>query len=169
MRLGRFYGTRGLRSERFLAGSNTRYAYGTRVSGARGMGVPQGVRGRRRVRPDSLGPVGARRRWWGRGTPRAVRLPPRPANACPCWNRGIVGAVLTGVFAREAIGGTAGALEGNVGQVWTQVYGIFATIIWCAVATFVILLVIRIVMGLRVSEAVEVEGLDYGQHGEVVQ
>jgi Amt family ammonium transporter len=82
---------------------------------------------------------------------------------------GIVGAVLTGVFAKEAIGGTAGALEGNVGQVWTQVYGVLATIAWCAVATFVILLVIRIVMGLRVSEAVEVEGLDAGLHGETVQ
>src|SRR5690606_28069563 len=73
---------------------------------------------------------------------------------------GIVGAVLTGVFAREAIGGTAGAIEGNVAQVWTQIYGVLATIIWCALATFVILLIIKIFMGLRVSEAEEVEGLD---------
>jgi Amt family ammonium transporter len=82
---------------------------------------------------------------------------------------GIVGAILTGVFAREAIGGTPGALEGNVAQVWTQVYGVLATIIWCAVATFVILMVIKVVMGLRVTEAEELEGLDINQHGEVVQ
>jgi Amt family ammonium transporter len=82
---------------------------------------------------------------------------------------GIVGAVLTGVFAREAIGGTAGAIEGNIGQVWTQIYGVLATIIWCAVATFVILIIIKIFMGLRVSESEEVEGLDINLHGEVVQ
>ncbi len=82
---------------------------------------------------------------------------------------GIVGAVLTGVFAREAIGGTAGAIEGNVGQIWTQIYGVLATVVWCAVATFVILIVIKLVMGLRVSEAEELEGLDINQHGEVVQ
>lgn len=82
---------------------------------------------------------------------------------------GIVGAILTGVFAAEAIGGTAGLLEGNPGQVWTQVYGVLATIAWCAVATFVILLVIKLVMGLRVSESIEVEGLDAGLHGETVQ
>lgn len=82
---------------------------------------------------------------------------------------GIVGAVLTGVFAREAIGGTAGAIEGNIGQVWTQIYGVLATIVWCAVATFVILIIIKIFMGLRVSESEEVEGLDINLHGEVVQ
>jgi Amt family ammonium transporter len=82
---------------------------------------------------------------------------------------GIVGAVLTGVFAKEAIGGTAGLLEGNAAQVGIQVYGVLATIVWCAVATFVILLVIKIIFGLRVSEAVETEGLDVGLHGETVQ
>ena len=49
---------------------------------------------------------------------------------------GILGAILTGVFAVEAIGGAKGLLEGNPGQVWTQIYGIAATIVWCAVATF---------------------------------
>lgn len=82
---------------------------------------------------------------------------------------GIIGAVLTGVFARAAIGGTAGAIEGNVGQVWIQIYGVLATIVWCAVATFVILALIKMVMGLRVTEAEEVEGLDISLHGEVVQ
>jgi Amt family ammonium transporter len=81
---------------------------------------------------------------------------------------GIVGAILTGVFAKEAIGGTAGLLEGNAAQVGIQIYGVIATIVWCAVATFVILLLIKIVMGLRVPESVEVEGLDLGLHGETV-
>jgi len=82
---------------------------------------------------------------------------------------GIVGALLTGVFAVEAIGGTAGLLEGNGGQVLTQLWGIMATIVWCAIATFVILIVTNILVGVRVSQAVEVEGLDINLHGEVVQ
>ena len=81
---------------------------------------------------------------------------------------GIVGAILTGVFAVEAIGGTAGLLEGNVAQVWIQIYGILATIIWCALATFVILIVLKYTIGLRVPEPVEIEGLDVNLHGEVV-
>lgn len=82
---------------------------------------------------------------------------------------GAVGAILTGVFAVEAIGGTAGFLEGNFAQIFIQIEGIAATVIWSAVATFVILLIIRIVMGLRVTEEVEVEGLDINLHGEVVR
>jgi Amt family ammonium transporter len=82
---------------------------------------------------------------------------------------GIVGALLTGVFAVEAIGGTAGMLEGNAAQVLTQLWGIVATIVWCAIATFVILIITNILVGVRVSQPVEVEGLDINLHGEVVQ
>ena len=82
---------------------------------------------------------------------------------------GIVGAVLTGVFAVEAVGGTGGLLEGNAGQVMTQIEGIVATIAYCGIATFVILMVVKAVMGLRVDEAAEIEGLDINLHGEVVQ
>jgi Amt family ammonium transporter len=82
---------------------------------------------------------------------------------------GIIGAILTGVFAVEAIGGTAGLLEGNFAQVGIQVYGVLATIIWCAVATFVILLVLKVILGIRVTEAAEIEGLDVALHGESVQ
>jgi Amt family ammonium transporter len=81
---------------------------------------------------------------------------------------GIIGALLTGVFAVEAIGGKTGLLEGNAGQVLTQLYGITATIVWCAVASFVILIIVNILVGVRVSQAVEVEGLDINLHGEVV-
>ncbi len=82
---------------------------------------------------------------------------------------GIVGAILTGVFAVEAIGGTPGALEGNVGQIWIQIEGIVATIAWAAVATAVILLILKAVMGLRVEPDAEIEGLDLRLHGETVQ
>jgi ammonium transporter, Amt family len=81
---------------------------------------------------------------------------------------GIIGAILTGVFAVEAIGGKTGLLEGNAGQVFTQIYGIGATIVWCALATFVILIIVNILVGVRVSQAAEVEGLDINLHGEVV-
>jgi ammonium transporter, Amt family len=82
---------------------------------------------------------------------------------------GIIGALLTGVFALKEICGTSGALEGNPGQVLIQIEGIAATLIWTAVATFVILIVVNMVTGVRVSQAVEVEGLDINLHGEVVQ
>jgi Amt family ammonium transporter len=84
---------------------------------------------------------------------------------------GIVGAILTGVFADPSIGGeaAAGLLYGNPGQVWTQIEGIIATIVWCAVASAVILLVIKAIVGLRVDAETEVAGLDLNLHGEVVQ
>jgi Amt family ammonium transporter len=82
---------------------------------------------------------------------------------------GITGAILTGVFAVEAIGGTPGLLEGNAGQVLIQLEGIFATIVYCAIVTFILLKVVGAVMGLRVDEEEEVTGLDYSLHGETVQ
>ncbi|QCN95376.1 ammonium transporter [Azospirillum argentinense] len=81
---------------------------------------------------------------------------------------GIVGAILTGVFAQEAIGGTAGALEGNIGQIWTQVYGILATIAYTAIGSFILLKVVDVVIGLRVDEDVERDGLDLALHGESI-
>ncbi|MDA1089143.1 MAG: ammonium transporter [Proteobacteria bacterium] len=82
---------------------------------------------------------------------------------------GITGAILTGVFAVKAIGGTSGLLEGNAGQVLIQLEGIAATIVYCAIATYIILKVVGAVMGLRVDEETEVGGLDYNLHGETVQ
>ncbi len=83
---------------------------------------------------------------------------------------GFVGAILTGVFAVSAIGGDgkSGLIDGNPGQVLTQLIGCVATIVWCAVATFIILKIIDVIMGLRVPEEVEVEGLDINLHGETV-
>jgi Amt family ammonium transporter len=81
---------------------------------------------------------------------------------------GTVGALLTGVFAVEAIGGTKGLIEGNAAQVWTQLLGIAGTIAWCAVTSFVILKAIDAMIGLRVDEETEIGGLDINLHGETV-
>jgi Amt family ammonium transporter len=96
---------------------------------------------------------------------------------------GFLGAVLTGVFAKMAIANSEGAmaatlkdtpnatlglLEGNAGQVMVQLQGIGWTIAWAAVATFIILKAIDIVMGLRVDEDVERDGLDLALHGETI-
>jgi Amt family ammonium transporter len=81
---------------------------------------------------------------------------------------GITGALLTGVFAVKDIGGTSGLLEGNAGQVALQAQGVLFTIVWCGVVTFVLLKVIDLVIGLRVTPEQEAEGLDITLHGEVV-
>jgi ammonium transporter, Amt family len=82
---------------------------------------------------------------------------------------GIVGALLTGVFAVEQYGGTAGALEGNVGQFINQCIGVGTVFVYDAVASLIILSVVKVFVGLRVSEDTEREGLDLALHGEVVQ
>ena len=81
---------------------------------------------------------------------------------------GIIGAVLTGVFAAEAVGGTAGLIEGNAGQVGLQLSGIGVTIAYSAVATFILVKLVGAVMGLRVEEDEEREGLDTSLHGESI-
>uniref|UniRef100_UPI00258CA710 ammonium transporter n=1 Tax=Achromobacter sp. TaxID=134375 RepID=UPI00258CA710 len=81
---------------------------------------------------------------------------------------GILGALLTGVFAVKAIGGTAGVLEGNTMQLLIQAKGVAVTIGYDAVVTWVILKVVDMLLGLRVSEEQEREGLDISLHGEQV-
>jgi Amt family ammonium transporter len=82
---------------------------------------------------------------------------------------GIVGAILTGVFAAEAIGGAPGLLEGNPGQVMAQIYGVLATVVWSGVVSLIILKLIDATIGLRVREEVERDSLDLQLHGETVQ
>jgi Amt family ammonium transporter len=79
---------------------------------------------------------------------------------------GFVGAILTGVFAAQAVGGTAGALEGDVMLIWTQTWGALAAAAWCAVATFAIAWALERVIKLRAHEEDEVTGLDVALHGE---
>ena len=81
---------------------------------------------------------------------------------------GIAGALLTGIFAVEAVGGTPGLLEGNAGQIWLQIEGILATILWSGAATAIILYTLKATMGLRVETEAEIEGLDLALHGETV-
>ncbi|MHB8211272.1 MAG: ammonium transporter [Acidithiobacillus sp.] len=81
---------------------------------------------------------------------------------------GIIGALLTGVFAVKAIGGTAGVLEGNTGQLLIQATGVGVTIVYDAIVSFIILKAIDWTLGLRVKGEQEREGLDITQHGEQV-
>ena len=82
---------------------------------------------------------------------------------------GMLGAVLTGVFARASISGVesqAGAIDGNPHQILTQLIGMGWTIGWCAIGTLAILFIVDKLIGLRVSEEIEREGLDRALHGE---
>ena len=85
---------------------------------------------------------------------------------------GMAGAVLTGVFAAESLGGqgfgrTAAGLTHTMGsQVWAQIVGVLVTTIYCAVLSFVILKAIDAVIGLRVEEEEEDRGLDISLHNE---
>jgi Amt family ammonium transporter len=81
---------------------------------------------------------------------------------------GALGAILTGVFATTAVNFGSGAVDGNVAQIWVQVKGVAISAAYCAVATFVILKVIDVVIGLRVTKEVEVDGLDLNLHGETL-
>ncbi|MER8637319.1 MULTISPECIES: ammonium transporter [unclassified Mesorhizobium] len=76
---------------------------------------------------------------------------------------GIIGALLTGVLADPAINSL-----GSGASVGKQLYGIVFTILWTAIASFVILYIVKALVGLRPSTQEEVEGLDISQHGEVV-
>jgi ammonium transporter, Amt family len=81
---------------------------------------------------------------------------------------GIAGALLTGVFAVEAYGGTAGLLEGNPAQFLNQVYGVVIVFVYDAIVSLIILKIVDIFIGLRVTDEVEREGLDLALHGETV-
>ncbi|MEN7432900.1 ammonium transporter [Chromobacterium sp. TRC.1.1.SA] len=75
---------------------------------------------------------------------------------------GILGALLTGVFAVKDIGGADGSLA-------TQALGVGVTIAYCGIVTFILLKLVDIVLGLRVAEDGEREGLDLVLHGERVE
>jgi ammonium transporter, Amt family len=82
---------------------------------------------------------------------------------------GAAGAILTGVFAVNEYGGTPGLLEGNTMQVVYQAIGVLTVFVYDCVVTLIILKLVDIFIGLRVSEEVEREGLDLALHGETVQ
>jgi Amt family ammonium transporter len=87
---------------------------------------------------------------------------------------GIIGTILVGVFATRFIndvnkGQPVGLVDGNGGQILTQLYGVVAISVFCAVATWVVLKIVDALVGLRVSRDEETEGLDTALHGERVQ
>jgi Amt family ammonium transporter len=79
---------------------------------------------------------------------------------------GTWGALATGLFAKEAIGGASGLFYGQAGQLGIQAISVAATWIFCFLATVVILKAVDLLVGLRVSEEDEVRGLDISQHSE---
>ena len=86
---------------------------------------------------------------------------------------GALGAMLTGVFAKKAIN-AAGApnggwlYDGNGHQILIQFYDVAIVFLYCGIGTFVILKIIDIIIGIRVSRDAELEGLDISQHGESI-
>ena len=84
---------------------------------------------------------------------------------------GIVGALLTGVFSFAPLSATDASPDGSPGgmaQFILQCQGVGATILYSGVMTFVLLMVVKLVVGLRVNEEEEREGLDIVLHGEQV-
>ncbi|MDF2465946.1 MAG: amtB [Ramlibacter sp.] len=88
---------------------------------------------------------------------------------------GILGALLTGVFASPSLGGTGvydyvankvGESYSIGGQVWIQAQAVLTTIVWSAVVAFVAYKIVDLLIGLRVTEEEEREGLDISSHGE---
>jgi Amt family ammonium transporter len=88
---------------------------------------------------------------------------------------GIVGALLTGVFNNQALGGpglvgdwvTATVVSNAIGaQVWIQLKAVLLTVVWSGVVALVAFKIVDMVVGLRVSEEDEREGLDISAHGE---
>jgi Amt family ammonium transporter len=83
---------------------------------------------------------------------------------------GALGAMLTGAFASNAINsaGKGWLIDGNGHQMLVQFYDVGAVFLYCGIVTFIILKVIDMIVGLRVSPEVEVEGLDINLHGETI-
>lgn len=82
---------------------------------------------------------------------------------------GIVGSILTGVFATRYItgeGGVEGALYGDWHQLWVQVITTLVSIVFSAVITFILYKIVDSFIGIRVDRRVEEEGLDIYEHGE---
>ncbi len=80
---------------------------------------------------------------------------------------GVIGTLLTGVFAAVSLGGTGFPVQKTMlAQVGIQALGIVACAAWCALVTWVLLKVIKAVVGLRVGDEKETEGLDLAEHGE---
>ncbi len=82
---------------------------------------------------------------------------------------GAIGAILTGVFVFKSLGGQGNTSIADItmgGQVWIQCIGVITTVVYDAVVTFIIIKIVQWVIGLRVTEEQEAEGLDLALHDE---
>jgi Amt family ammonium transporter len=79
---------------------------------------------------------------------------------------GIVGALLTAVFAAPSLGGTQAADYAMAGQLYVQAKSVLVTIVWSGVVAFIAYKIADLLVGLRVTEEEEREGLDISSHGE---
>jgi Amt family ammonium transporter len=79
---------------------------------------------------------------------------------------GIIGALLTGVFTAPSLGGTGAADFSIAHQFGVQALSVGVTVVWSAVVSVLAFLVVKAVVGLRVPEEAEREGLDITSHGE---
>ncbi len=80
---------------------------------------------------------------------------------------GVLGALMVAVLAEKAIGGASGLIEGSTSLIAPQLIGVSVTVAYALVATWAILKVIDMTMGLRVEEDHEIRGLDLAEHAEV--
>jgi Amt family ammonium transporter len=79
----------------------------------------------------------------------------------------VIGTLLTGVFAAVSLGGTGFPVQQSMGaQIGVQALGVVVALAWCGGLSWLILKLMDVVFGLRVSEEKETEGLDLAEHGE---
>jgi len=79
---------------------------------------------------------------------------------------GIVGAIGTGILTAPMLGGTGGADFSIANQTWIQIQAVGITVVWSAIGSFVLFKLVDILIGLRVDEDTERQGLDLTSHGE---
>ena len=81
---------------------------------------------------------------------------------------GIIGALLAGVFCAPFLGGAGfgAGITGIGGQLWAQFLGVIVTIVYCGIVSFILLKILDAIIGLRVNEDQETEGLDLALHDE---
>ena len=79
---------------------------------------------------------------------------------------GMIGAVGTGILHDPSLGGPGDGSVTMMAQTWVQIQAVLTTIVWAAIGTAIAMFIAKAITGLRVTEEVEHEGLDIGDHGE---
>jgi len=79
---------------------------------------------------------------------------------------GMIGAIGTGIVYQPVFGGPGDGSTAMGAQVWVQIQAVVTTVIWASIGTVIAIYIAKALTGLRVSEEVEREGLDLGEHGE---